>query len=311
MESSTSTHKTKIDKDEVLIFLNDIYPNQISNLEFISGGEGSQAFSFSADNEEYVIRVNRHSSDGFKKDEYAFLHFSSRGIPIPEISKIGQMNNGYYFCISKKIDAKLMKEFPQEEIYQMLPNMFNTLDLIHSLDVQNTVGYGKWKANAGAKSTTWKEFLLEVDMYAVGRDGRPNLFETSFLEKDVWENIHARFLELLQYCPEEKYLAHGDFGFDNLFIKDGKVAGVIDWEHSLYGDFLYDIAWLSFWSNGIDYETEYQKYIASINKDVPNLRERILCYKLCCGLGSLSFYAYSGQKDKYERSKEKLLELLK
>ena len=44
------------------------------------------------------------------------------------------------------------------------------------------------------------------------------------------------------------YLLHGDYGFDNVLVDQGKISGVLDWANAKYGDFLYDVAWLDFWS---------------------------------------------------------------
>ena len=310
-EGLESTHKTIINKEEVLSFLEKELTQSISDLEFISGGESSQAFSFEIKNEKYIIRVNNYSGNGFKKDQYAFLNFKSADLLIPEIFKIGQMDNGNYFAISEKVEGVTINKLPETEIDKINPNLIKILDKIHSIDISNKTGYGKWEAGIGnANNHSWKEAILEVDKYVKNQDNKPTLFETSFLEKDVWDKLYASLLNLIKYCPEERYLIHADFGSDNILCKDDKITGVIDWESSMYGDFMYDLAWLSFWSKGCDYEKLFREHYKSIDKNILNFEERILCYKLFIGLGSLSFYAYSGQKKKYESSKEKLLKLV-
>jgi hygromycin-B 4-O-kinase len=307
---NVSTHKTSIDIDVVIALLEGLYPGEISHVEFVAGGEGSQAFSFNKGDEGFIVRINRHSDEGFKKDQRAFLQYGSDIIPIPQILQIGQMQNGYYFAISHKIQGRLAKHVPPTDLEQVVPGMFTVLDAIHAIDIGTTSGYGKWDSAGNAHCATWKDFLLEVNTYTIGTETQPSLFDTSFLEKDVWDVLYALLVELTQHCPEERYLLHGDFGFDNLFVVDGQVAGVIDWEHSMYGDFLYDVAWLAFWSKGFDFKAAYKAHAASKGQDIPNLEERLLCYQLYIGLGSLSFYAYSNQKDKYDSSKARLLGLV-
>jgi aminoglycoside phosphotransferase (APT) family kinase protein len=34
----------------------------------------------------------------------------------------------------------------------------------------------------------------------------------------------------------------------NVLVADGMLTAVLDWSCSAYGDFLYDVAWLGFWS---------------------------------------------------------------
>lgn len=62
-----STVKTKINQEIVFSYIKDNFDSSISNLEFIDGGEMSQAFSFRTIKGNFVIRVNT-SSRSFLKD---------------------------------------------------------------------------------------------------------------------------------------------------------------------------------------------------------------------------------------------------
>lgn len=309
-QPAISTHKTSIHKEAVVELLSGIYPEGITYVEFIAGGEGSQAFSFKKSGEEFVIRINRHGDSAFHKDQQAYKRFASDVLPIPEILNIGQMQNGYYFAISPKVPDVLVKGLSTSEIAHIAPAMFRVLDVLHEVDISTTSGYGRWDSSANAPSATWKEFLQGVNAFTIATATQPSLFDTSFLEKDVWDMLYARLVELTQHCPEERYLVHGDFGSDNLFVAEGEVSGVIDWGQSLYGDFLYDIAWLTFWSKGYDFASSYKAYAQSKGRDIHFFEERLLCYQLYIGLGSLSFYAYSNQKGTYEEVKKRLLTLI-
>ncbi len=305
-----STHKTTVDKDMVLTFLKDTFSKDVSDFEVISGGEGSQAYSFNDKGEQYIIRVNKHHTLGFRKDEYASLNYSSPLIPIPKILKIGRINDDLRFCISQRVEGKILDLFSAAELNSLLPNMFEVLDAIHATDVSNTKGCGKWDADGQGEDKTWKEYLLCVDKYSKGEDGKPGLFETSFLEKDFWDKAYARMKELLEYCGDERFLVHGDYGFNNVLSDGKKITGVIDWECSVYGDFLFDVAWLSFWSQTLDYQDLYLKHSKERGVEIKNFNERMLCYKINVGLSACSFYAYSGQEEKYKKAKETILKLI-
>jgi len=240
-EHSSSTHKTRIEQEAVISFLESHNKEPVSNIEIVAGGEGSQAFSFESNREDLILRMNRHSEEGFKKDEYAFNNFESQEIPIPEINEIGKTEDDQYFAISKKVNGKMFKNLSLEELNEALPSLFSVLDAIHSIDVSDSGGYGKWNSEGVGENQSWKDMILSVDMYA------KHMFENSILEKEVWDKIYDRLVELTQYCPEEKYLIHGDYTTDNIIAKNGKVEGVLDWADSRYGDYLYDIAPLSFW----------------------------------------------------------------
>ena len=77
------------------------------------------------------------------------------------------------------------------------------------------------------------------------------------------------------------YLIHGDLGSYNLLAANGKITGAIDWNLSLYGDYLYDIANFLFWD-----EKKLQPLIKALNKylsDDVNQR-KVQCYVLRIGL---------------------------
>jgi hygromycin-B 4-O-kinase len=304
-EKLTSIHKTKIEQVTAQAFLDSHYKSPVSNLVSILGGEGSQAFSYEINGEKFILRVSRHSDQGFQKDQYAHAHFKSQEIPIPEIMEIGKMEDGQYFALSQRVEGDLIKNLSDKEFDETLPSLFKTLESIHSINISDKEGYGKWNSEGVADKQSWKEVLLNVDEFAV------QMFGNSMLEKELWDKVYKRFVELTSFCPEEKYLVHADYNFDNTLAKEGKVTGVIDWENSMYGDFLYDVAWLQFFSKDFDYEKAYLDFCKSTGKEIKNFDERVLCYKVYIGLSSLSFYAYSKQEDKYELSKGKLLELIK
>ncbi len=302
-----SKAKTKIDQAIVIDFLRNNFNQEISEVNFIKGGESSQAFSFSVLDQHYVVRVNSQLLP-FEKDKYCFDNFNSKLIPVPEIFQLGFLEEGYYYAISKKAMGVMVQDLSDTEYSNLLPSLLKILDAIHTTDISNTSGFGKWEANGEYESESWKEYMLNVNEHVLPRKNKPSLFETTFLEKDLWDKIYKEMESMLVYCPEDRYLIHGDYGGDNVMAKDGIVTGVLDWAGAKYGDFLYDIAWLNFWRperNPIDYFVNHYKGTDTMK----NFYERIKCYQLRIGLSALSFYAYSDQKDKYESAKQKILKI--
>jgi hygromycin-B 4-O-kinase len=298
-----STVKTKIDQEIVFSYIKNNFDNSISNLEFINGGEMSQAFSFKTDKGNFVIRVNKDSRS-FYKDKYTFEHFGGKGVPIPKITEIGQIDDFYYFAISEKAEGKHITALTDEEYKKTLPSLLEIMDIIHNLDIKETKGFGKWNLEGVGSYNTWKDFILAVKEYPE----KENLFETSFLEKEIWQKIYSKMKELMLVCPEDRFLVHGDYGNNNAVSNGDKVTGVFDWAESSYGDFLYDIAWITFWLKKPERIKEIEDYYES--KNIANFKQRLLCYKLRIGLSSISFYAYSNQKDKYDSIRQRTLDLL-
>lgn len=302
-----STLKTKIDKKIVLKFLINNFASDIKVLNPIKGGEMSRAFSFSSKNNEFIIRVHPKKR-GFEKDKYAYKHFNSEKIPIPKTFQIGRLNKTLYYSITEKVKGKITEHFTKDEIHKLIPQLIKTLDAIHNFDISNTNGFGEWDSNGKASDTNWKNFLLEL-IERFGSYKNKGRREVS-LEEDVVNTILARFKQLIDYCPNLRHLIHGDYGSDNLLSDNNKITGVIDWELSRYGDFLYDVAWLDFWETKVDYADIFKKHYKSTDVSIPNFQERILCYKFHSGLGALGFFSASGQEKSYNWTKERLLKLV-
>jgi aminoglycoside phosphotransferase (APT) family kinase protein len=98
-------------------------------------------------------------------------------------------------------------------------------------------------------------------------------------------------------------------------VQDDRISAVIDWGNALYGDFLHDIACFSFWASwyrtmdGIDWEVEAKKHFETIGLEVPNIEERLLCYKIHIGLDAQAYNAFVGNWDHFAVNSQKTLEL--
>lgn len=303
-----STLKTKIDSQLVIRFLKNNFNKDISNLTFVKSGETSQAFFFDVHQKQYVIRVNTNIYS-FEKDRYAFEHFAPNAIPIPEITQVGTMGNNYCFAISKRAKGDILDNFDEKTNYKLLPNLITVLENIHHVDISNQDKFGTWDREGKAKFSTWKEFILSIN-----RNDYHNweeIYRTTVFERDIFNTIYKKILELTEYIPEERQLVHGDYGFNNVLSDGKKITGVVDWGESMYGDFIYDVAWLNFWSSTIQYGEIFHQYYRSHSIPIPNYLQRLLCYELHLSLGALNFYAKSNQRKSYIETRSKILSILK
>ncbi len=310
-DTKESTYKTRIKDGYFVSFLKSRYGKEVGNINPLKGGEISQAFTFDTPDGGYVIRVNRHGTDGFKKDNYAYLNFNSETVPVPKIIDIGQIDDTYSFALAKRADGASMKSIIQEARREkklapdFVPLCLETLDAIHAIDISNTSGFGAWKDDGQANKSSWKEFIMSI-----GKEGWwAEMFKTTFLEEGLYTSLYERLGQLIEFCPEQRYLIHGDFGLNNILFDGQKVVGVTDWSDSKYGDFVYDAAWLSFWPSEYDFTTLCIKHYAK--KVVINYEKRLLCYQIHIALTMLSFFAKSIQKEKYDWTKHRIEELMR
>jgi hygromycin-B 4-O-kinase len=152
-------------------------------------------------------------------------------------------------------------------------------------------------------SSSWHAFLRQIAEEEQEQDyfGKWHaLFAETFLEREVFDQIYRHMLRLLDFCPEERYLVHGSLSLANMLALPGKLTAILDWLDARYGDFVYDIAILDYWTPALRLREHFQQFYRQRNVSVPAYDERILCYQCYVTLGAMRFYAKSGQQQSYE-----------
>ncbi|MBI4097141.1 MAG: phosphotransferase [Candidatus Levybacteria bacterium] len=297
-----STLKTIVDSKVVKSFLVRHFSTVISQLESIKGGETSQAFSFAMNDKAYVIRVHTTIND-FKKEKYAYEHFASNKIPIPKFIGLGKIDSDYYYAITERANGDNLDVFNFKTRKKLVSQLFTVLDAIHAVDISGKSGFGDLEDDGNAHFRKWKDFLLSVNSEDYFHWSQ--VFQTTIMKKDVFDLLYKKLIELIQYCPEERALVHGDFGFSNVISDGERITGVVDWSLMIYGDPIYDVAWLDLWSEQIPFGKLYKERISK-NTKFEQYEERLTCYKIHQGIGALEFFAKSGQEKSYKWLKERL-----
>jgi len=283
-------------------FLSQQMDAEITSLQKLSSGMFSQAYSFVVDKKEYVLRLNKHKKD-FAKDIYAFENFGDQ-LPIPKILKHGKYDDEFYFAITSKCKGVMHNKINNPK--KIVPEIIKAIEIMRSIDIAKKPGFGLLDENGCGTNDNWREAIVSLYNHKFPQINIEKLFNDSILEREFFEKTFKKSSNLLAFIPEEKYLVHGDFGFDNLIIDDNKITGILDWAESKYGDFLYDVAWLDFWSNDVEYAREFKNYYNANKIDVLHFDERIECYCLHIGLGSLILAAFLNDKQDYAKIKERL-----
>jgi hygromycin-B 4-O-kinase len=115
---------------------------------------------------------------------------------------------------------------------------------------------------------------------------------------------------LIGNCPEERYRVHGGYGFGNVLAQDGRITVILDWMDARYGDFLFDVAWLDFWSPEDAWHARFQQHYEHMSREVTSYSERILCYQCYMALEALKFNAKAADRASYHYTRQRILSLL-
>ncbi len=300
--------KPSISAQDTLQFLQEKFNNDVTELTLLSGGDWSQAYSFMHNHKKYVLRWC-HSSETFEKDTLATA-FSSAAMPIPKVIDSGSQFD-VYFAITEFAQGKFFDTLNVDELNQTLPALLNLFDALRNVNLSGTTGYGGWDKNGVGSQKSWKDHLLDVN----GPDDNPERFTYGWYAKlansplgtGVFDRLYPQFEALVAKCPEVRRLIHSDLLNYNLLTKDNHISGVIDWQCSLYGDALYDVAWFTFYQpwypqfGAVQLSQKLLDHFEATAADSTNLKERLICYQLHIGLDSI---IYNSAKQNWKNAQE-------
>ncbi len=220
----------------------------VSAVELVGAGAWSRCFGFALAGRELVVRFGRQRDD-FDKDRRA-TSFASARLPVPDVLEVGAAFDGW-FAISTRARGEPLEHLDAAGWRAVLPSLLGVLDALHAVDLQPATGWGPWDAQGVAPFASWREFLLSVadDTPARRTAGwRSRLAASPFGDAD----FGARLAQLAHVSEHgdavPRHLVHADLLNRNMLVDGVHISGVLDWGCSLYGDPIYDAAWVEFWA---------------------------------------------------------------
>ena len=303
-----------VNEVQVAAFLRARFGPGVVEVSSIGQGQWSQAYTFRRAGVGYVARFSTVSED-FEKDRRA-ARFGSPALPIPRVVEVGEAFGGY-FAISERAYGASLDSLDGAQMRSVLPSLFAALDASRLVDLAESAGYGIWGADGSARHPTWPAALLDVtnDRPDSRTHGWRDRLDRSPIGSGPFEEGLRRLQALVTSCPQDRSLIHGDLLANNVLVQANRITAVLDWGCSMYGDFLYDIAWFCFWApwypawKGIDFRDEAARHYESIGLDVLDFEERPRCYQVHIGLDAQAYTAFRGRWDGLERRAKRTLEV--
>lgn len=300
--------KPVIDQSEVLAHISRFFDHAVTDLAPLGTGQMALVYAFKAGEQEFVIRfVEQKMAHTLKKEAVVANLLQGSVVPLPPILHQGSYSD-YHFAIAPRVTGLPLDELTTEQYAQILPEMIATLDAIHQVDISGTQGYGIFDETAVGQCPSWADYLLSVGQEEDEASfyGKWHfLFEESFLERPLFDQLYGEMQRLFVFLPEERYLIHGDYGWNNVLADGGRVTAVLDWANAKYGDFLLDVASLTA-SAKVDYVAAFQQFYQAHNRKIPHYFERIRCYQCYANLDGLRFFAKTGNLSGYQWIKQSI-----
>jgi len=285
---------------EAAVFLAERYAGRARDVAELGGGDWSRAFSFRLGGRDLVARFGRYGED-FAKDQQA-MAFAGPDLPVPEVLETGRGLGGAY-AISQRRYGMFLESLDASGWRRLLPALLRGLDALRYLPVPDAGA----AAPVGGGTAGWREWLWSglADRPGERVSGWKPVLDRQASLSELFAAGQREFSRLLPACPEIRHVLHGDLLNRNVLVSysGSRLAAVFDWGCSAYGDFLYEVAWFTFWAPwhaglaAIDFRSVILGHYSATGVEVPCFDERLRCYELHIGLTHLAYCAFAANRE--------------
>ena len=199
------------------------------------------------------------------------------------------MPSKIFYSITPRCSGSLLEDLDFGRRVDLLPAFIDYTHNFHSLSLKKYSGFGPLDDLGNGKFNSWSEYLLN---------------QTQFVS-DLWPSgLFTQLQSFIQtniaLMPTSQHLIHGDYGFNNVFASGNKITGIIDWSDAKLGDFVYDIAYLSFWSKSLDYsKLFYHIYRTQNLLNLDNYLPRLQTYTIHLAVDLLNYFAKTSDSNSF------------
>ncbi len=294
---------------DVIDFLTDLV-GPVSDVVVIGAGAWSTAFGFSTAEGRQVARFGQYRGD-FEKDRIAGS-WASEGLPIPRVSDVGEAFEGFY-AISQHCPGVPLESLDASTWASVLPSLVTALDRLRSVDLKDVKGFGGW-GPYDMPFPSWRAFMLAVvtDEPERRTHGWTDKLREQAAAYATFKRGYEELDALTDWLDPEPNVIHADLLERNVHVADGRIAGIFDWGSSHLGDFLYDLAWLEFWSpwypamSQIDVVGAAHARFGESGANLDHFDERMRCGLIHIGLDHLAYNAWTGNRNALDAVDDRL-----
>ena len=294
----------RVSAADAAAFLSTHHGRAVSNVEPLSGGFWSAAYGYQLDAQELVARFGSRR-DWFEMDRAAKA-FDRPDLPVPAVLDVGDAF-GAAFAISERRHGRFLENVDADDAATAALPVERLLAALRAT-TSTTDAPSAWYPPGGDPSaSTWRQWLLAglVDDPARPVHGWRRMVAADPACDALFEASAVRVRQLTDACPERRDLVHGDLLHQNVFLTEdlSAVSAVFSWKCSVLGDFLFDVAWCTFWGPwhpgiaAIDVWRRTWTAPELTTTDRLDAAARHHCYELQIGCTHLGWSAWTGDAD--------------
>jgi len=297
----------RVSESDAAAFLASYHGEPVRGLEWLRGGFWSVAYGYSVAGRELVARFGQ-LREGFEMDRAA-MAFTNADLPVPDVVEVGDAFGGA-FAVSVRRHGRFLEDIDTGDAISAALPVDRLLRALRAVGSGLGAPSAWYPTDADPRSSTWHRWLRDglVDDSARTVSGwRRKLAGRTEIDA-LFEACVSRVHQLVEACPERRDLVHGDLLHQNVMLSDdlAAVSAVFSWKCSVRGDFLFDIAWCTFWSPwhpGIGTIDPWSRTWAAADISPSDLADAALrhhCYELHIGCTHLGWNAWTGNADELD-----------
>jgi hygromycin-B 4-O-kinase len=274
-------------------------------------GNFSTVYYFTMKGSEYVILFNQAEEGGYLREQYIADLLSTQGVRYPKM--LGQGTVGSYrYCISERIPGNVLADCLHEQKVNMLSDLVQSITIMNQVRLpEKTTGFGAVREDGNGEFPSWLDYIqtfFAEDQTGTFWENWHDLFHTTCLERDVFNECFGRLLTFSKYNVPYRHFVHNDCHAWNILSDGRRITGIID-SNPLYGDYLIDIATIEDAISGRDVAEAFRIHAEQIGKPIHNFEARLTGARYFKGLDGMRFYAKMGYTDAYAELRDSLLAL--